>query len=109
MEVEEGSESKKTIPHDDEEDEDIPMLSSQALEALKEFLNEQKEENPFEEEKSDSDEVALVTEDWRLSQFWYDQQTAETVAKEIQYLCASNSSCSVACIACPTIYAYLKV
>ncbi|KAF9596214.1 hypothetical protein IFM89_007896 [Coptis chinensis] len=87
------------------------MLSSHTLEALKEFLNEQQQNHLEEKEtSSSSSEVALVAEDWRLSQFWYDQHTAETIVREIQLLCADDtSSCSVACIACPTLYAYLKL
>ncbi|KAL3532216.1 hypothetical protein ACH5RR_005737 [Cinchona calisaya] len=86
------------------EDDDPPMLSSQALEALKEFLAEKNHSTVQES----SAQVALVSEDWRLSQFWYDRYTAETVAKEVLTLCHSLDSPSVACIACPTLYAYLK-
>ncbi|KAK6152206.1 hypothetical protein DH2020_014841 [Rehmannia glutinosa] len=50
----------------------------------------------------------LVAEDWRLSQFWYDRQTAETIAAEVATLCETLSSPRVSCIACPTLYAYLK-
>lgn len=89
------------------EDDDPPMLSSQALEALKEFLSEQRAQDSLAE--VEEEEVALVAEDWRLSQFWYDRNTAETVAKEVLTLCHSLDSPSVACIACPTLYAYLKV
>lgn len=93
-----------------EEDDDQPMLSSQALAALQEFLSEQNQTSETAQSKteSDSDEVALVSEDWRLSQFWYDAVTAETVAQEAVSLC-SDSDSRVACIACPTLYAYLKV
>lgn len=59
------------------------------------------------EEIEDEKEVKLVTEDWRLSQFWYDKETAETVCEEIRYLSGLDGF-SVVCIACPTIYAYLK-
>lgn len=94
------------------EDEDPPMLSPQALAALKEFLEEQNREVAAAVEASteaeDYSEVALVSEDWRLSQFWYDRETAETVAKEVLALCHSFDTPSVACIACPTLYAYLK-
>ncbi|OVA00863.1 DNA methylase [Macleaya cordata] len=91
------------------EDDDQPMLSSQALEALKEFLSEQNKQSQSisEENGGDSEEVDLVVEDWRLSQFWYDRETAETVAEEVRSLSASTSS-PVVCIACPTLYAYLK-
>ncbi|XP_052174052.1 uncharacterized protein LOC127789247 isoform X2 [Diospyros lotus] len=88
------------------EDNDPPMLSSQTLEALKEYLSEQGTWESLAE--VEEEEVALVAEDWRLSQFWYDRNTAETVAKEVLTLCHSLDSPSVACVACPTLYAYLK-
>ena len=97
----------------DDEDDDTPTLSSETLAALKEFLAEQN--GPpvnAEDEEEKEKEVALVTEDWRLSQFWYDRDTAETVAHEVLTLSQSSQSQSdfrVACIACPTLYAYLKV
>ncbi|XP_073157527.1 uncharacterized protein [Henckelia pumila] len=89
-----------------QEDDDTPMLSLQALEALKEFLAEQN--RGIESTDDAAEEVALVAEDWRLSQFWYDRSTAETVATEVLTICRNLSSPSIACIACPTLYAYLK-
>lgn len=86
---------------DSENDDGPPMLSSQALEALKEFLVDGTLEK-------DASEVPLLTEDWRLSQFWYDRETAETVSKEVIALCRNCPDSRVACIACPTLYAYLK-
>lgn len=93
------------------EDDEPPTLSLQALAALKEFMAEQNGETAAEAstEVENDAEVALVSEDWRLSQFWYDRETAETVAKEVIALSHSFESPSVACIACPTLYAYLKV
>lgn len=93
-------------------DDDIPQLSSHALEALREFIAEQNRtlvEASSGEQPEEEEEVALVAEDWRLSQFWYDRETAETVAREVLTLCETLESPSVACIACPTLYAYLKV
>ncbi|XP_039131082.1 EEF1A lysine methyltransferase 1 [Dioscorea cayenensis subsp. rotundata] len=94
---------------DFEEDDDAPIMSSRTLEALKEFLSEQNSLGigVRGEEGGEADEVRLVTEDWRLSQFWYDQVTAETVVNEIRALCSSVSA-RVACVSCPTLYAYLK-
>ncbi|XP_073317059.1 uncharacterized protein [Primulina huaijiensis] len=90
----------------DSQEDDTPMLSSQALEALKEFLAEQNREiKPGDDA---AEEVALVAEDWRLSQFWYDRSTAETIATEVLIICRNLRFPSVACIACPTLYAYLK-
>lgn len=93
---------------DTENEDDKPMLSSQALAALQEFLAEQNQTLETETPEAESHTVALVSENWRLSQFWYDAVTAETIANEVVSLC-SNSDSRVACIACPTLYAYLKV
>ncbi|KAL9373856.1 hypothetical protein Peur_033476 [Populus x canadensis] len=95
-----------------EDDDDPPTLSSHALAALKEFLQQQQ---PITDQTSQTDgegsetgeKVALVAEDWRLSQFWYDPLTAETVANEVLALLTNPSSLAV-CIACPTLYAYIK-
>ncbi|KAF7148950.1 hypothetical protein RHSIM_Rhsim03G0057000 [Rhododendron simsii] len=95
-------------------DDDQPTLSAQALEALREFLGEQNRALLADDDGggsngvTSSSEVALLVEDWRLSQFWYDPETAETVAREVLSLCGSVEFPSVACIACPTLYAYLK-
>ncbi|KAJ7971383.1 Protein-lysine N-methyltransferase [Quillaja saponaria] len=85
------------------DDDDAPVLSSHALAALKEFLAEQ---NPDAETEGDS-EVVLVSEDWRLSQFWYEPETAKTLAEEVLTLSEGFNS-RIACIACPTLFAYLK-
>ncbi|OIV89506.1 hypothetical protein TanjilG_20425 [Lupinus angustifolius] len=95
--------SESTAPLVDDE----PVLSSHALAALKEFLAEQQSHSATVSDAGDSEEVALVSEDWRLSQFWYSSETATTVAEEVLTLCDSVDS-RVACIACPTLYAYLK-
>lgn len=110
-------ESEKTIlntqPHSlqEEEDDDPPMLSSQAIEALRELLAEQNRTIDTDTGATAvaGDDVALLTEDWRMSQFWYDRETAESVAKEVHALCSSIESPYVACLACPTLYVYLKV
>ncbi|OMO68725.1 DNA methylase, N-6 adenine-specific, eukaryotic [Corchorus olitorius] len=96
------------------DDDDPPALSSHALAALQEFLQEQSQSLANHETvetegggTGPESEVALVTEDWRLSQFWYEPETARTVAQEVNSLC-NGSNYKVACIACPTLYAYLK-
>ncbi|KAJ4790813.1 Protein-lysine N-methyltransferase [Rhynchospora pubera] len=94
----------------EEDDDDVPALSAQTLAALREFIAEQRDREK--EGTGEEGEVALVTEDWRLSQFWYDRNTAETLVEEIRFLsdCSQppSPSPSVACISCPTLYAYLK-
>lgn len=96
-----------------DDDDDAPTLSLQALEALKEFLAEQTQSSPdtaAESRAADSTGPALISEDWRLSQFWYDPRTAQTLAQEVLTLCNSaTASARVACVACPSLYAYLKV
>ncbi|CAN6439937.1 unnamed protein product [Victoria cruziana] len=102
----------------EEEEDDRPSLSLHALKALKEFLAEQGEQrtkitshhpvSSFEEEEGEAlAEPALLSEDWRLSQFWYEKETAETVAEELIRLSKETLS-PIACIACPTLYVYLK-
>lgn len=99
----------------DVEDDDPLVLSSQALAALQEFLADQNKSVASTAPTSsvaggeESDKIELVTEDWRLSQFWYEPETAETVAEEVVTLSQRFSGCRVACIACPTLYVYLKV
>nr|GEZ71767.1 protein-lysine N-methyltransferase N6AMT2 [Tanacetum cinerariifolium] len=89
-------------------DDDSPSLSAHTLAALKQFLSEQNT-SLADGGAATEEEVALVTEDWRLSQFWYDRETAETVAREVHALYTSlDSTPLVACIACPTLYVYLK-
>ena len=96
-----------------EDDDDPPTLSLHTLAALKEFLQQQQ---PITDQTAQTDgegsetgeKVALIAEDWRLSQFWYDQLTAETVANEVHALLSNPSSLAI-CIACPTLYAYIKV
>lgn len=104
--------------NDAEDDDDAPTLSLQALEALKEFLTEQSQNSNDTAAESHGTETApastpaLISEDWRMSQFWYDHHTAQTVAQEVLTLCKSDShsvSTRVACVACPSLYAYLKV
>ncbi|WVZ60560.1 hypothetical protein U9M48_010566 [Paspalum notatum var. saurae] len=92
---------------EEEDDDDVPQLSAAAMEALQEFLAEQKRP-----EEQDGGGVELVAEDWRLSQFWYDERTARALSEEVVRLVSPSGSGSaagaVACIACPTLYAYLK-
>ena len=100
----------------EEEVDDHPTLSPYALAALQEFLAQQMSTAEGKERESDAKEaVQLLPEDWRLSQFWYSPETAHTIAEEVfsvftQFSHDSpHSRPSVACIACPTLFAYLKV
>ncbi|GLT88377.1 hypothetical protein SLE2022_064040 [Rubroshorea leprosula] len=112
----EEEEELKVRKSEDLDDDDPPMLSSHALAALKEFLAEQSQSTSDNHSTMETgggggngpdSQVALITEDWRLSQFWYNPETARTVAHEVLTLC-NGSDFRVACIACPTLYAHLK-
>ncbi|KAM0871777.1 hypothetical protein ACQ4PT_039156 [Festuca glaucescens] len=73
--------------------------------ALQEFLEQRVE---GEKGEGDGGGVELVAEDWRLSQFWYDERTARELAAEVSRLASGLDGAAVACVACPTLYAYLK-
>ncbi|KAL9230817.1 hypothetical protein vseg_006117 [Gypsophila vaccaria] len=97
----------------DDDDDDVPTLSPYALEALRDFLASSQPPPPQSSgDEEQSDKVALPQEDWRLSQFWYSPDTATAVAAEVFSLITAHFSDadapSVACIACPTLFAYLK-
>ncbi|XP_057744136.1 uncharacterized protein LOC130962066 [Arachis stenosperma] len=111
-----GLTESSALPHslkEVDDDDDAPVLSSHALAALKEFLSEQQSHHSASAEGEtatavEESKVSLVSEDWRLSQFWYSAETAKTVAEEVLKLCNGSVNSPVACIACPTLYAYLK-
>merc|ERR1719379_991436 len=95
----------------EDDDDDIPQLSSNALAALQEFLQERQAQEQEEEEEqiaaaagsfSTEKELRHVTEDWQLSQFWYTDATAASLAKEA--LTAAGDRGRVACVSCPTLY-----
>ncbi|KAK1644026.1 hypothetical protein QYE76_061831 [Lolium multiflorum] len=99
-----GPEEERVRPPGVEDDDERPQLSAAAALALREFL-----EQRVEGEKGDGDKPELVAEDWRLSQFWYDDRTARELAAEVARLASSlPGAAAVACVACPTLYAYLK-
>ena len=78
-------------------DDAPPQLSAETLKALQEFLQEQKL-NQNDNEK--------VTENWQLSQFWYDDDTTHTLSNAAISLC--NEYGNVALISCPTLYPTIK-
>lgn len=87
-------------------EDDTPQLSPEALKALREFFSEQ-------EQKESIDESGVAgnnpfAENWQLSQFWYSTETADILSKEIAAVAADECSNSIACIACPTLFYYMK-
>ncbi|KAK1644033.1 hypothetical protein QYE76_061838 [Lolium multiflorum] len=102
-----GPEEERVRPGvEDEDDDERPQLSAAAATALREFLEQRVD---GEKGKGDEGGVELVAEDWRLSQFWYDDRTARALAAEVARLASGLPGApAVACVACPTLYAYLK-
>ncbi|KAM7114493.1 EEF1A lysine methyltransferase 1 isoform 3-T5 [Molossus nigricans] len=88
----------------DLEDDDVPQLSSHALAALQEFYAEQKQHtNPGGDEKYS---VGRIEENWQLSQFWYSEETALRLAREV--IAAAGEGGRVACVSTPTVYQKLR-
>ncbi|XP_053312416.1 EEF1A lysine methyltransferase 1 [Spea bombifrons] len=88
-----------------DDDDGVPQLSGDTLAALQEFYAEQQQRDAL---KSGIDKfsVGSVEEDWQLSQFWYDDKTAFSLAKEA--IEASGENGRIACISAPSIYQKLK-
>ncbi|XP_033111991.1 EEF1A lysine methyltransferase 1-like [Anneissia japonica] len=77
------------------EDDDVPQLSASTLAALQEFYQEQNELREID-----------IQEDWQLSQFWYDDQTAGALASEV--LDAAGVNGKIACLCTPTLFKKLR-
>lgn len=99
-----------------DEDDDVPQLSAHTLLALQEFMQEQGGQqvddaaDGAEQTPGDDSDVTLMSEDWRMSQFWYDDSTSACVADEVNHLASSRCThFRVACIACPTLFVELRV
>jgi len=96
-----------------DEEDDVPQLSAHTLLALQEFMQEQGDQqvddaaDGAEQTHGDGD-LTLLSEDWRMSQFWYDDATSACVAAEVNHLASSQSRFRVACIACPTLFVELR-
>jgi EEF1A lysine methyltransferase 1 len=100
------------VREQEDDDDNVPQLSAAATEVLREFLVGQHRPEEQNEARGGEDGVELVPEDWRLSQFWYDERTARELVEEVVRLVSPSGSGStagaVACIACPTLYVCLK-
>ncbi|XP_069828142.1 EEF1A lysine methyltransferase 1 [Dendropsophus ebraccatus] len=90
-----------------DDDDEVPQLSAHTLAALQVFYTEQEQR---ESQKAgpgyDRFAVGAVEEDWQLSQFWYSDETALSLAKEA--IEASGRNGRIACVSAPSVYQKLK-
>ncbi|KAF2883303.1 hypothetical protein ILUMI_22863 [Ignelater luminosus] len=91
-----------------EVDDDVPQLSAETFVALQEFYKEQaqKEEKLKSGLTQPSEDAIPIDEDWQLSQFWYDENTVNTLVMAVLKCIKPNSK--IALISCPTLYQRMK-
>ncbi|CAK9821613.1 EEF1A lysine methyltransferase 1 [Anthophora retusa] len=89
------------------DDDDDLQLCPTTLAALNEFLRE-KEERESEFKRNLENQTLDVTfdENWQLSQFWYDEETIDTLVRGA--INSTESNGRIALISCPTLYGKLK-
>ncbi|XP_054644193.1 EEF1A lysine methyltransferase 1 [Dunckerocampus dactyliophorus] len=92
----------------DDDDDDVPTLSAHTMAALQEFYTEQETRSDPALESTSSDQFAVgaVGEDWRMSQFWYTDETATRLAEEL--LREAGEGGRIACVSAPSVYQKLK-
>ncbi|KAF7650176.1 hypothetical protein LDENG_00129590, partial [Lucifuga dentata] len=83
-------------------DDDVPTLSADTLAALQEFYNETRNDPVHQE----SFAVGAMEEDWRMSQFWYSDETATRLAEELVQEAGEGGR--IACVSAPSVYQKLK-
>ncbi|MCI4378293.1 hypothetical protein PGIGA_G00214290 [Pangasianodon gigas] len=85
------------------DDDDVPQLSAAALAALQEFYAEKEAGHSA---LTHSYTVGTIKEDWRMSQFWYSEETATRLAEEA--IQQAGKQGRIACISAPSVYQKLK-
>ncbi|MCJ1421573.1 hypothetical protein MMC32_007937 [Xylographa parallela] len=96
------------------EDDEVPELSGNALAALQEFYNDRDaQQNRFQELKLATESKSqqklsmdMFTEDWNASQFWYNDETALILAKEI--LDDATAKTCIAVVSAPSAFIQIK-
>ncbi|KIN00986.1 hypothetical protein OIDMADRAFT_28695 [Oidiodendron maius Zn] len=95
----------------DDDDDEIPVLSSSALDALKEFYADRDaQEQRFEDLRAEAEQRTLsmddFAEDWNESQFWYADETATMLAEEL--LSGADEKTVIAVISAPSVFVQIK-
>ncbi|OQO05156.1 hypothetical protein B0A48_08176 [Cryoendolithus antarcticus] len=105
-----------SITSQDDGDGDVPVLSAETLRLLQEFQSEKDtREKHFQDLKANAeakfdDDAALTmdafAEDWQVSQFWYSDETAQTLARQL--LDGANADSCIAVVSAPSVYVQLR-
>uniref|UniRef100_H3DE02 EEF1A lysine methyltransferase 1 n=1 Tax=Tetraodon nigroviridis TaxID=99883 RepID=H3DE02_TETNG len=85
------------------EGERVPRLSAHTLAALQEFYSETSLAGTT---SKDQFAVGTLEEDWRMSQFWYNDETAARLAEEV--IREAGDGGRIACVSAPSVYLKLK-
>ncbi|KAJ3592206.1 hypothetical protein NHX12_007334 [Muraenolepis orangiensis] len=83
-------------------DDDEPQLSAHTLAALQEFYTSTGPDAT----PADKFAVGAVGENWNMSQFWYDDETATRLAEEVIHEAGDGGR--IACVSAPSVYQKLK-
>merc|ERR1719471_699280 len=92
-----------------DQDDDMPQLSAETFSALSEFYKEQEDRESQQSEVRalvESGEDIEWKEDWQLSQFWYSEETAVSLARAVLSTVsegAGERKARVACVSAPTL------
>ncbi|KAF1956862.1 hypothetical protein CC80DRAFT_412383 [Byssothecium circinans] len=97
-----------------EDDDEIIQLPADTLDLLKEFYGERDaRQKQFEDLKVKAEDdfegklsMEAFTEDWNASQFWYDDETAATLARQL--LDGATDETRIAVVSAPSAFIQLK-
>jgi EEF1A lysine methyltransferase 1 len=102
-----------------DDDDDIPQLSGDTMALLQGFLaDKEAKSKQFEALKAQAEEdfehaqnngklsMDLFGENWQVSQFWYTDETANTLAEQL--LDRATSETNIAIVSAPSVYVALR-